>query len=136
MIIKRIVLINRAPFEKLDLDFTGKSVISLTGINGAGKTTILSYIEDALYEMAKKAYGNEFYGEKLGKYYRIASSRYRINANKGSLVCIIFEDGGDEIKYIDYYGENDAKKYEETIKDAGIDIPYSKISSEIIQNNI
>lgn len=50
MKVKQIDFINRAPFKKLNIDFSDKHVISLTGINGAGKTTILSYIVDALLD--------------------------------------------------------------------------------------
>ena len=64
MRVKRIVFINRAPFEKLDIDFISSKVISLTGINGAGKTTILSYVVDAFYEIARKVFPGEFSGAK------------------------------------------------------------------------
>ena len=53
MRLKNILLINRAPFEHLELDFGDENINILSGINGAGKTTIISYIVDAFYELAK-----------------------------------------------------------------------------------
>jgi predicted ATP-binding protein involved in virulence len=76
MRIKRIVFVNRAPFDKLDLDLSDKHVISLTGINGSGKTTIISHIVDAFYEIARDSFRIEFTGNKEGKLYRISSSLY------------------------------------------------------------
>lgn len=104
MRVKRILFVNRAPFGNLDLDFTDKRVISLTGINGSGKTTILSYIVDAFYEIAKKTFHNEFSGVKNNKFYRIMSSLYNIDQNKCSLVYILFDYNGKDIHYIDLIG--------------------------------
>lgn len=110
MKIKQIYLIDRAPFRKLKLDLSNKHVISLTGINGVGKTTILSYIVDAFHEIARKAFHNEFSGTKYGKYYRISSSLFNMPSTSKSMVFISFEADGQEIHYIDMYGiinEND-----------------------------
>ena len=104
MRIKRIVFINRAPFGDIDLDFSDKKVISLTGINGSGKTTILSYIVDAFYEIAKKSFHNEFSGSKEGKYYRIISSLYNTIGSEYSLVYILFDADGKDITYFDFAG--------------------------------
>ena len=78
MKVKRIVFVNRAPFGNLDIDFSDNQVISLTGINGSGKTTILSYIVDAFYEIARKAFQQEFSGAKEGKLYRVSSQLYNM----------------------------------------------------------
>ena len=63
------IFINRAPFEKIDLDFNENEVAVLSAVNGKGKTTILSHIVDAFYEMAKPHFANEFEG-KENKFYR------------------------------------------------------------------
>ncbi len=60
MRLKKALFINRAPFDKLELDFDDSNVFLLFDINGKGKTTILLYIVDAFYELAKKGYRNEF----------------------------------------------------------------------------
>ncbi len=104
MRVKRIVFINRAPLGDLDLDLVNKNVISFTGINGAGKTTVISYIVDALHEIAKKSFYNEFKVEKEGKYYRISSEIYNVSWERCSLVYIDFDFHGKEIQYIDLLG--------------------------------
>ena len=60
MRLKDILLINRAPFSKLRLSFGSERIALLSGVNGAGKTTIISYIVDAFYELAKQGFHNEF----------------------------------------------------------------------------
>ena len=54
MRLKKAIFINRAPFDKLELNFDNSNIFLLSGVNGKGKTTILSYIVDAFYELAKK----------------------------------------------------------------------------------
>lgn len=51
--LEKAIFINRAPFEHLELYFRDKGVNVLSAINGKGKTTILSHIADAFYELAK-----------------------------------------------------------------------------------
>ena len=55
LVVKSITFINRAPFEKLDLKLI-EGVNVLSSENGRGKTTIISYIVDALHEMAKQTF--------------------------------------------------------------------------------
>ena len=73
MRLKNIILINRAPFERLELDLGDENVSVLSGINGAGKTTIISHIVDAFYELAKNAFSVEF-EDKINKFYRVSSA--------------------------------------------------------------
>ena len=113
MKVKRIVFINRAPFGDLDLDFSGKRVISLTGINGSGKTTLLSYIVDAFYEMTRKAFSNEFSGNREGKLYRISSNLYTVLDKKYSLVYILFDVDGKDAHYIDLLGSINESSFTE-----------------------
>ena len=58
MRLKSLLLYNRAPFEQLFLDFDTDNIAVLSGINGAGKTTVLSYVVDSFFELARNAYGN------------------------------------------------------------------------------
>ncbi len=60
MRLKELQIYNRAPFENLKLSMDDSKIFILSGINGAGKTTILSYIVDAFYEFAKKGFANSF----------------------------------------------------------------------------
>ena len=100
MILEKAIFVNRAPFERLELDFKERGVNVLTAINGKGKTTIISYIVDALYEAAKKKYQNEFEG-KSGKYYRVSSPLDVINNSLPSIVYLRFNDKGENYDYID-----------------------------------
>ena len=104
MKVKRIVFVNRAPFGNLDIDFSDNQVISLTGINGSGKTTILSYIVDAFYEIARKAFQQEFSGIKEGKLYRISSQLYNMVGTEYSMVYISLDTNGKDAYYVDFLG--------------------------------
>lgn len=56
ILVDKCLFINRSPFkDNLEISFK-EGVNVLCGINGRGKTTILSYIVDAFYEMAKPNY--------------------------------------------------------------------------------
>ena len=58
--LEKAFFINRAPFEHLELNFKDKGINVLSAINGRGKTTILSHIVDAFYELARPNFENEF----------------------------------------------------------------------------
>jgi ABC-type multidrug transport system ATPase subunit len=42
--LRDLFLINRAPFESLRLEFGQNEIVILSGVNGRGKTTIMSCI--------------------------------------------------------------------------------------------
>ena len=75
MRLQKIILINRAPFEHLELNFDNENLAVLSGINGSGKTTIISYIVDSFYELAKNEFIEEFQ-DKPNDFYRISSRIY------------------------------------------------------------
>lgn len=127
MIIDRCLFINRAPFKN-DLEIVFKEGVNvLCGINGRGKTTILSYIVDAIYEMAKPNYTGSFEGKEL-KYYRVSSSSHVINPNKPAIVYIRFKLNTKTIDYIDVRGQLSKADYELLVKYEG-KIDYSNISA-------
>ncbi|GHT06839.1 hypothetical protein AGMMS5026_05900 [Endomicrobiia bacterium] len=102
--VEKIIIKNRAPFDKLSLDFKENEIAVLMAVNGNGKTTLLSYIADAWYEMAKSFFQNEFEG-KQNKYYRFSSSAFNIDKNQPSFVYIRFKTKTYEEQckyYIDY----------------------------------
>lgn len=92
----KAIFINRAPFEHLELDFKERGINVLSAINGNGKTTILSHITDAFYELAKDVFHNEFEGRE-NKYYRVSSSLYNLNPANPSYVYLRFEYNGEYI---------------------------------------
>ena len=134
MRLQKIIMINRAPFEHLELDFNDENVVILSGINGAGKTTIISHIIDAFYEFAKKAYENEF-EDKPNKYYRVSSTLYSIDANSPSIVYFRFARGEKgAVDYIDARGTFDQASYDQLIV-LSDKIPYASIKRELDLNN-
>lgn len=111
MRLKKVLFINRAPFDKLELDFDDSNIFLFSGINGKGKTTILSYIVDAFYELAKKGYYNEF-EDKANEYYRVSSGLYSLNKQTVSIVYLRFiTNNGEENDYIDIRGNITEEEY-------------------------
>ena len=109
-----MIVFNRAPFENLVLDFDNRNVTVLSGINGAGKTTLISYIVDSLYELAKKAFHNEF-AQYPNAYYRIMSGLNILDSTKPSIVYLRYEHNGDFIDYIDSMGKCSEEQYKSII---------------------
>ena len=125
----KAVFINRAPFEKLVLDFADENVSVLSGINGRGKTTILSHIVDAFYELAKKGFPSEFEG-KGNKFYRVSTDLSTINREMPSIVIFKFKCNNNIIEYVDARGV-----FEETIYNNLLN-PYTDIKFSNIQKNL
>lgn len=131
--VDRCLFINRAPFKD-DLEIVFKDGVNvLCGINGRGKTTILSYIIDAMYEMARPNYQSSFEG-KENKYYRISSSSHSIESNKPSFVYIRFNIDGKLIDYIDVRGELSEADYDLFVKYDG-KIEFKKIKNRLTSHN-
>lgn len=130
MRLKKAIFINRAPFDKLELNFDNSNIFLLSGVNGKGKTTILSYIVDAFYELAKKGYHNEF-ASKPNKYYRVSSDLYSLDNGAVSIVYLRFDMAdGKENDYVDIRGNTTAEKYYALL---GIDnpIPFPVIATDL-----
>ena len=129
----KAIFINRAPFEHLVLDFKEKGINVLSAINGNGKTTILSHITDAFYELAKKVFHNEFEGRE-NKYYRVSSSLYNINLASPSFVYLRFECNGEYIDYIDIRNKCTEEQYNSVIT---IDskIEFAQIRNKLSNSN-
>lgn len=127
ILVDKCLFINRAPFkENLEISFE-EGVNVLCGINGRGKTTILSYIVDALYEMAKPNYRGSFEGKEY-KYYRLSSSFHTIDPGKPSIVYIRFKLGDRIVDYIDVRGKLSEAEYNELVKYDG-KVEYRKIQN-------
>ena len=99
------IFINRAPFDNLKLNLKKDGINVLSAMNGRGKTTILSYIVDAFYELAKQVFYTSFEG-KENKFYRISSGSFTIEQNKSSIVYLRFKYNGENIDYIDCRSKN------------------------------
>ena len=109
-----VIIHNRAPFEDINIDFGDENINILTGINGKGKTTILSYIVDSMYELAKIVYFQEF-KNKEEAFYRVSSYLYSIDRTKASIVYLRYKLDNKYYDYIDIRNSVDESKYNEII---------------------
>lgn len=130
MNIEKAIFINRAPFEQLELDFKEKGINVLSGINGKGKTTILSYIVDAFHEMARPHFSRTYTNEKETSFYRISSSSYTMKSYPFSLIYFRFSHDSEIVDYIDCRGELTNVNYDKFIKLEN-KIPFSEIDDSI-----
>ena len=135
MRLQTMIMINRAPFKNMKLDFENENVFILSGINGTGKTTILSHIVDAFFELAKLGFHNEF--EKIpDKYYRISSGLFSLDNSISSLVYMRFigKAKDETYDYIDIRRKCSQKEYDEliTLQDK---ISYNTIISDLEENS-
>lgn len=130
LVVKNIIFINRAPFENLNLKFI-EGINVLSSENGRGKTTIMSYIVDALHEMAKESFAQSYEGHETS-WYRISSGAEVIDSSSISLVYIRFVYQGNIIDYVDLRGELDKEKYKALIPN----LPENPISLSIINQNM
>lgn len=129
----KAIFVNRAPFKRLELDFKENGINVLSAINGNGKTTILSHITDAFYELAKKVFHYEFEG-KENKYYRVSSALYNINSSSPSYVYLRFKHNNENIDYIDIRNNCTKEQYDSEITiESKID--FSKIQHTLSSAN-
>lgn len=133
MYLGKIIFDNRAPFEHLEIDFKSCGVNVLTAINGKGKTSILSHITDAFYELARPAYPQEFEG-KENKLYRVSSPLYNMTSSKPSIVYFRFKDGEVIYDYLDIRGNCTNNQYDNTVNVNG-KIDYNSFQAELAQQN-
>lgn len=132
--IKRIVIKNRAPFaDDIDLTFADKSINVLLGINGKGKSTLLSYIMDAWVEMTRGVFTTS-YEDRSNKYYRISSPLYDIDSDKPSCVYMRFYDGEQTVDYVDVRNVNTQQEYDSLLPPENL-VSYNKVKSEIESNS-
>ncbi len=129
MFVEKIIFINRAPFEHLEIDFKEKGINVLSAVNGKGKTTILSYITDALYEMAKPHFRHSFDGIE-NKYYRISSGLEVMDHSQPSVVFIRFGNDADFFDYIDFRGDKSVEQYNGLLP-KGSKITYGDIAQKL-----
>ncbi|GEM_PF-430590 len=130
--LQKAIFLNRAPFDLLELDFYDNEISVLTGANGKGKTTIISHIVDAFYEMAKMGFPQEFEGKEY-KYYRISTPLQLLSKEKVSIVYLRFQSR-IIIDYIEIRNNCTEAEYDKIkIKDK---IPYSEIIDKLKGTNV
>lgn len=133
MKIEKAIFVNRAPFEKVEFDFLESGVNVLSGINGRGKTTVISHIVDFFYEMARSSFSNSFEG-KENKFYRYSSDLFNNAGSSYSLFYARFKDEDKWIDYIDCRGKMTEEEYKENVLLEN-KIPYENFSNSLERNN-
>src|SRR6266487_2760258 len=109
----KVIFVNRAPFRYLSLDFSENCIAVLNATNGKGKTTLLSHIADAFYEMAR-LYFQDF-EDRQNKFYRFSSAIYNLDGNKPSFVYFRFNTEQGNIDYLDIRNNTNEEDYNNTI---------------------
>lgn len=143
MILRRIIFVNRAPFEHLDLVLTNEHINVLTGINGRGKTTILSYVVDAFHEFARPYFSYSYAGKET-QFYRYSSPLFNLDATRPSYVYLRFEDQGQLYDYIDLRGDLSQNEYDKyvpledkiTIESVQQELKTNNNIARIVSNNL
>lgn len=133
MKIEKAIFVNRAPFEKVEFDFLESGVNVLSGINGRGKTTVISHIVDSFYEMARSSFSDSFEG-KENKFYRYSSDLFNNAGSSYSLFYARFKDEDKWIDYIDCRGKMTEEEYNENVLLEN-KIPYENFSNSLERNN-
>jgi predicted ATPase len=100
MYLERAIFVNRAPFDKLDINFLENEIAVISAVNGRGKTTLLSHLADAFYEMARPNFQNEFEG-KENKFYRVSSVLHNRDFAQPSFVYFRFGTSDGVLGYVD-----------------------------------
>lgn len=108
--LSQIIIINRAPFSTLRISLNESEIAVLTAVNGRGKTTILSHIVDAFYEMTKQHFSD--IAESANAYYRVSSALDNLDGTRLSLVYLRFIAEDQTIDYVDLRGPCTKEEYE------------------------
>lgn len=132
MYLEKAIFINRAPFDKLELDFSENEIAVLSAVNGKGKTTILSYVVDAIYEMARPNFPNEFEG-KENKFYRVSSPIYNLDPTQPSFVYLRFRTPEGAVDYLDVRNTCSETQYNDAIS-LPDRIPFHEIQPILAEN--
>ena len=126
--ISRVFFYNRAPFDRIDLSFEKNGISVLTGINGKGKTTVLSYIVDSWYELARHYYANEFKGNE-NTYFRVGTSIYVPDRTRPSIVYIRYIVDGQNVDYLNIEAGATRNQYDELVPFSN-KIPFSSVDQK------
>jgi len=115
--LKECVIESVGPIKSLDVipsfnpDGLPKPLV-LVGKNGTGKSILLSYIVDALFEFAKKAYQDVVPDQLISSpFFKISGSINQRSDCNYSIGLLKFVEGEKDYLYLDKSGSLDAKEY-------------------------
>ena len=111
--LERIIIVNRAPFKNLDILFSENQVAVLSALNGGGKTTILSHIADAFFEMTKNHF-TDITDDAL-KLYRVSSAIFNLDSTKPSFVYLRFRADDTFYDYVDVRNDCSKEEYDNAV---------------------
>lgn len=131
--LEKAIFINRAPFSQLTLDFCENEIAVLSSVNGKGKTTILSHIVDAIHEMARPYFPNEYEG-RANKFYRVSSAIHNLDQSQASFVYFRFKTAGETIDYLDVRNICTETQYNDAISIEN-KIPFGEIEADLKESN-
>lgn len=129
MYLKNAVFKNIAPFGDLQLTFEENEITILSGVNGKGKTTFLSYVADAFFEIARQAQFQDVLEDNT-KYYRVTSGTNILNRAPYSLVYLRFVHDGENFDYIEIVGTLEQSQYDTDVLFDG-KIPFGDFSRNL-----
>ncbi len=118
MYLSKIHLVNQGPIDEFQIEVTDpKQPIIIVGGNGSGKSTVLSYIVDALYELGKQKYNDLLGNISTDNYFRYSGEINRKSDAEYSFALLNFIDGTTKYPYVETTGLFDAQKYESMYRD-------------------
>ena len=124
MYLSQIVLENEGPIKEFELNMKGPDQpIIIVGKNGTGKSILLSYIADALYEFGKQAYTDLLGDTPTDNYFRILGSINRNIDEDFSVAYLKFTNKIEKNKnyeYLETTGEGALEKFKEKYSDIQI----------------
>jgi len=130
--IEKLLFQNRSPFDHLDISLSENEIAVLTAANGRGKTTIISHIADAFYELAKSWFPGSFEG-KENKFYRVTSGLNKLDESRPSIFYMRLNMNGEIIDYVDIFGAISESEYQDLMIENKID--FGALSPSIVENN-
>jgi DNA repair exonuclease SbcCD ATPase subunit len=90
-------------YEEVELDFDKDTVTQIIGVNGAGKSSIPTILEEAFYSKNSKGLKKEELvnwnakGYEIDCYFKIDSAPYHLNVKRGSSLRVTLHENGENI---------------------------------------
>lgn len=125
MRVKRIKFKNIGPIENLEVDFSDNKEttcpIVFVGLNGSGKSIILSYLTDAFIEFKRQFY--EDIETEAQKYFKVSSLSYVMSGKNYGFCEIMFaEENNKEYFYSEVLNLLEWKRFKEEFEKEKINI--------------